>query len=140
LNAARRALLSLALGLAALVSVAHGETLRIVAAENFYADVARQIGGTAVSVTSILSNPAQDPHLFEVTPSAARAIAGAQIVIYNGIDYDPWMAKLLAAFQCTPPTADRRGRSDWEEGGRQSPHLGTTRRRCPRWRRCSPRV
>jgi zinc/manganese transport system substrate-binding protein len=80
-----------------MVSATAVQPLRIVAAENFYADIAQQIGGPAVSVTSILSNPAQDPHLFEVTPSAARSIATAQIVIYNGLDYDPWMAKLLSA-------------------------------------------
>ena len=69
----------------------------IVAAENFYGDVAQQIGGPDVKVTSILSNPDQDPHLFEASPSVARSIAAAQIVVYNGIDYDPWMEKLLSA-------------------------------------------
>jgi zinc/manganese transport system substrate-binding protein len=69
----------------------------IVAAENFYGDVAQQIGGPDVKVTSILSNPDQDPHLFEASPSVARAIHDASMVIYNGIDYDPWMEKLLAA-------------------------------------------
>jgi zinc/manganese transport system substrate-binding protein len=69
----------------------------IVAAENFYGDVARQIGGTHVQVTSILSNPAQDPHLFEASPSVARALSSARIVVYNGIDYDPWVPKLLGA-------------------------------------------
>jgi zinc/manganese transport system substrate-binding protein len=71
--------------------------IAIVAAENFYGDVARQIGGDRVAVSSILSSPDQDPHLFEVSPAIARQIAGAQIVIYNGADYDPWMTKLLAA-------------------------------------------
>jgi zinc/manganese transport system substrate-binding protein len=69
----------------------------VVAAENFYGDVAQQIGGPHVKVTSILSNPDQDPHLFEVSPSVARSISGARIVVYSGIDYDPWMTKLLAA-------------------------------------------
>jgi zinc/manganese transport system substrate-binding protein len=50
-----------------------------------------------VHVTSILSNPDQDPHLFEASPSVARAISDAQIVVYSGIDYDPWMEKLLGA-------------------------------------------
>ncbi len=50
-----------------------------------------------VKVTSILSNPDQDPHLFEASPSVARNLSGAQIVIYSGIDYDPWMADLLKA-------------------------------------------
>jgi zinc/manganese transport system substrate-binding protein len=71
--------------------------IAIVAAENFYGDVARQIGGDRVNVSSIMNNPDQDPHLFEVSPGIARQIAGAQIVIYNGADYDPWMTKLLAA-------------------------------------------
>ncbi|MGH7716949.1 MAG: metal ABC transporter solute-binding protein [Vulcanimicrobiaceae bacterium] len=69
----------------------------IVAAENFYGDVARQIGGTHVSVTSILNNPDQDPHLFEASPSVARAVSGAKIVVSNGLDYDPWMDKLIRA-------------------------------------------
>lgn len=73
------------------------EPVAVVAAENFYGDVARQIGGPDVAVTSILNNPEQDPHLFEASPSVARAIAAARIVIYNGIDYDPWAAKLLGA-------------------------------------------
>ena len=72
-------------------------TVAIVAAENFYGDIARQIGGDDVAVTSILNNPDQDPHLFEVSPSVARAISGARLVIFNGIDYDPWMEKLLGA-------------------------------------------
>src|SRR4051794_7630849 len=75
------------------------QAVRIVAAENFYGDVASQIAGDGAGVTSILSNPDQDPHLFEASPSVARSLAGAQIVVYNGIDYDPWMAKLLGASQ-----------------------------------------
>ncbi|HVH75645.1 MAG TPA: zinc ABC transporter substrate-binding protein [Stellaceae bacterium] len=71
--------------------------IAVVAAENFYGDIAQQIGGSDVKVTSILSNPDQDPHLFEASPSVARALSAARIVIYNGIDYDPWMAKLLRA-------------------------------------------
>jgi zinc/manganese transport system substrate-binding protein len=69
----------------------------VVAAENFYGDVAAQIGGANVKVTSILSNPDEDPHLFEASPSIARDLAAARIVVYNGVDYDPWMAKLLSA-------------------------------------------
>jgi zinc/manganese transport system substrate-binding protein len=69
----------------------------VVAAENFYGDLAQQIGGPGVKVVSIMSNPDQDPHLFEASAQTARDLAGARLVIYNGADYDPWMAKLLAA-------------------------------------------
>jgi zinc/manganese transport system substrate-binding protein len=74
---------------------AAGDKIAVVAAENFYGDVAQQIGGDHVSVASILSNPDQDPHLFETAPSVVREIAAAQLVIYNGADYDPWMERLL---------------------------------------------
>jgi zinc/manganese transport system substrate-binding protein len=76
---------------------ASGKQVNIVAAENFYGDIAKQIGGSDVKVTSIMSNPDQDPHLFEASPSVARNVSGARVVIYSGIDYDPWMEKLLGA-------------------------------------------
>ncbi|WP_176051626.1 zinc ABC transporter substrate-binding protein [Burkholderia sp. BCC1644] len=85
-----------ALSLAA-PAFAQAATVNVVAAENFYGDVATQIGGSHVAVTSILSNPDQDPHLFEASPKTARALQHAQVVIYNGADYDPWMGKLLGA-------------------------------------------
>jgi zinc/manganese transport system substrate-binding protein len=71
-------------------------TMNIVAAENFYGDVAQQLAGPNATVTSILSNPDQDPHLFEASPSVARNLSAAAIAVYNGADYDPWMTKLLA--------------------------------------------
>ena len=74
---------------------AAGGKIAVEAAENFYGDVAQQVGGDHVSVTSIMSNPDQDPHLFETSPSVVRQIAAAQVVIYNGADYDPWMDRLL---------------------------------------------
>jgi zinc/manganese transport system substrate-binding protein len=83
--------------LAAPVPTRAATPIAIVAAENFYGDVAQQIGGPNVSATSILSNPDEDPHLFEASPSVGRALASARIVIYSGIDYDPWMVKLLRA-------------------------------------------
>ncbi len=84
------------IALAAFAPVRAAEAkINLVAAENFYGEVARQIGGDRVSVTSILNNPSQDPHLFETTPAIVRQIAAAQIVVFNGADYDPWMEKLL---------------------------------------------
>jgi zinc/manganese transport system substrate-binding protein len=76
----------------------------IVAAENFYGDIAQQIGGPDANVISILSSPNQDPHLFEVSPSVARSISAARIVICNGINYDPWIDNLLGAARATDRT------------------------------------
>jgi zinc/manganese transport system substrate-binding protein len=86
-----------ALAAAMLVHPAYADPVNVVAAENFYGDVATQIGGANVAVTSILSSPDDDPHLFEASAATAKALAGAKIVIVNGADYDPWMEKLLAA-------------------------------------------
>jgi zinc/manganese transport system substrate-binding protein len=77
--------------------VAVVQPVAIVAGENFYGDIATQIGGADVAVRSILTNPDQDPHEFEASPATARQLADARLVIYNGADYDPWMVKLLSA-------------------------------------------
>jgi len=71
--------------------------VKLVAAENFYGGIAQAIGGPDAEVASIMSNPDQDPHLFETSPSVVRELADAQIVVLNGADYDPWMEKLIAA-------------------------------------------
>jgi zinc/manganese transport system substrate-binding protein len=87
------ALVALVLTMAA----ASAEPVKIVAAENTYGDIARQIGGVHVSVSSILANPDQDPHEFEASASVAREIAAAAIVIVNGAGYDPWAERFLSA-------------------------------------------
>jgi zinc/manganese transport system substrate-binding protein len=88
--------LGIVLTLFSVVSAAGAAPLSVVAAESVYGDIAQQMGGDRVAVVRILSNPAQDPHLFEAGASAARAVAGARFAIYNGAGYDPWMAKLLS--------------------------------------------
>lgn len=97
----RTAGIAVALAFATLILAPHARSadgkISVVAAENFYGDIARQIGGDRVAVVSIMNSPDQDPHLFETTPGIVRQIADAQVVINNGADYDTWMEKLLAA-------------------------------------------
>jgi zinc/manganese transport system substrate-binding protein len=71
--------------------------VRVVAAENFWGSIARQVGGARASVNSIIANPAQDPHSYEPTTGDARTMATAQLAIVNGVGYDAWAPKLLAA-------------------------------------------
>jgi zinc/manganese transport system substrate-binding protein len=89
-------LATVALALSTL-SAARAQPVNVVAAENFYGDLATQVGGGNVAVTSILSNPDEDPHLFEASAATAKSLADANIVVVNGVDYDPWMEKLLNA-------------------------------------------
>ena len=69
----------------------------VVAAENFWGSLASQLGGTHVNVLSIVSDPNADPHDYESSAQDARAVAVARYVVQNGVGYDDWMAKLLAA-------------------------------------------
>jgi zinc/manganese transport system substrate-binding protein len=71
--------------------------LNVVAAEDFWGSIAEQLGGDQVEVTDIVTNPAADPHDYEPTSEDARTMAGAQMAIVNGVGYDPWASKLLAA-------------------------------------------
>src|SRR5215475_272853 len=69
----------------------------VVAAENFWGSLVSQLGGSHVRVISIVTDPNTDPHDYESSASAARDVAGADYVIQNGVGYDDWMSKLLAA-------------------------------------------
>jgi zinc/manganese transport system substrate-binding protein len=71
--------------------------IRVVAAENFWGSLITQLGGTRVSVTSIVSDPNADPHEYESNSANAVAIANAQLVIINGAGYDTWAQHLIAA-------------------------------------------
>lgn len=68
--------------------------LPVVASTNVYGDIARQIGGSSVSVTSVLSDPNADPHLFEPGTANGLAVSKARVVIQNGLDYDSFMSRL----------------------------------------------
>jgi zinc/manganese transport system substrate-binding protein len=74
-----------------------GDGVSVVAAENFWGSIATQLAGNRATVHSIIVDPAQDPHSYEPTPADARTLATAQLAIVNGIGYDPWAPKLLAA-------------------------------------------
>jgi zinc/manganese transport system substrate-binding protein len=82
---------------------ANNGTIKIVAAEDFYGNIAQQIGGDKVSVTSILTDPNVDPHEYESSVQDGIAVTNANIVIENGLDYDTWMDKLIGA----SPNANR---------------------------------
>lgn len=85
---------SVALALRGSGSSSSSGKLEAVAAENFYGDMVSQIGGSHVAVTSILSDPNADPHLFEPGTSNGLAVSKAALVIQNGVGYDTFMQKL----------------------------------------------
>jgi zinc/manganese transport system substrate-binding protein len=71
--------------------------IHVVASENFWGSIARQLGGSHVAVYSIISDPSADPHSYESSAASARAVAEAGYVIENGAGYDDWIGRLAAA-------------------------------------------
>ncbi|HUC24630.1 MAG TPA: zinc ABC transporter substrate-binding protein [Streptosporangiaceae bacterium] len=107
-SAARTAALSLAMAVAtALLATACSSataagsngtaSIQAIGAENEYANVIQQIGGKYVQVTAIMSNPNTDPHTFEASPSVAREISNASLIVQNGVGYDQWATDIEKA-------------------------------------------
>ena len=71
--------------------------INAIGTENEYANVLSQIGGPYVHVSSILDNPNTDPHTFEASPSVASEVSTAELIVQNGVGYDPWMNHIEAA-------------------------------------------
>lgn len=96
-------LLVLVLGVGVLLarskSMPRNPGVQIVAAENFWGNIAQQLGGTHAHVTSIITDPNADPHLYESSAQNAAAVASARVVIENGMGYDDFMSKLLGGSQ-----------------------------------------
>jgi len=78
-------------------------TLRVVAAEDFWGSVAAQLAGAKANVQSIIADPNGDPHSYEPKAADGRTMATSQLAIVNGVGYDKWAPKLLAA----NPAGDR---------------------------------
>jgi zinc/manganese transport system substrate-binding protein len=76
---------------------AGGNALAVAASINAWGSILAQLGGDKVHETSIISNPDTDPHDYEPTPADGRTIAASRVFVENGIGYDSWAAKALAA-------------------------------------------
>jgi zinc/manganese transport system substrate-binding protein len=84
-------------GSASSSSASSGGKLQVAAAENFWGSIAAQLGGEKAAVSSIIVNPNTDPHSYEPTAADGVTFASSQMAIVNGIGYDGWASKLLAA-------------------------------------------
>src|SRR6266516_3834226 len=78
-------------------SASGGAPLQVVAAENFWGSIAKQLAGSRARLRSIIVNPGSDPHSYQPTAADARALARASLVIVNGLGYDNWATQLLQA-------------------------------------------
>jgi zinc/manganese transport system substrate-binding protein len=69
--------------------------VEVVASTNVYGDIVRQIAGDKAAVTSIISDPDQDPHSYEANTQTQLSLSKAKVVIENGGGYDDFMDKML---------------------------------------------
>ena len=69
-------------------------TVPVVASTDVYGAVVQAVGGDRVTVTSLISDPAVDPHSYEAPPAAAAAVARARLVVVNGGGYDEFAERL----------------------------------------------
>ena len=70
--------------------------LKVVTSFSILTDLAKQVGGDLVQVTSIVG-PGQDAHIYSPSIADAKAVADAQLVIFNGIGFETWAEDLVAA-------------------------------------------
>ncbi|MFE9020965.1 metal ABC transporter solute-binding protein, Zn/Mn family [Streptomyces sp. NPDC007808] len=78
----------------------------IVASTDVYGDIAEHIGGPEVRVTSIISDPDQDPHSYEANAQNQLALSKARVVIENGGGYDDFVDRMLKSGGASPEVID----------------------------------
>jgi zinc/manganese transport system substrate-binding protein len=76
--------------------------VNVVASTNVYGDIAKAIGGSAVSVTSIIDSPDKDPHEYEADARTQLALSKAQLVVENGGGYDDFVDTMLKSDPTRP--------------------------------------
>jgi zinc/manganese transport system substrate-binding protein len=67
----------------------------VVASTNVYGDIVRSIGAGKVDVTSVISDPDQDPHSYEANTQNQLALSKAKVVVENGGGYDDFVDRML---------------------------------------------
>jgi zinc/manganese transport system substrate-binding protein len=76
----------------------------VVASTNVWGDIAKQVGGDQVEVTSIVTDPDQDPHEFQADARNQLAVSKAYLIIENGGGYDDFMGTMISASKNTTAT------------------------------------
>lgn len=71
--------------------------ISVVASTNVWGSVVQAVGGTDVSVQSLINDPSADPHSYQDKPEDATLLTNAKLVVYNGGGYDDFFTKLVTA-------------------------------------------
>jgi zinc/manganese transport system substrate-binding protein len=93
---ARFLLLLFALAAAPAAAEAPLAPLPVVASFSILGDFVREVGGDAVAL-SVIVGPNGDAHVYEPTPADARRVSEARLVFVNGLGFEGWLDRLVAA-------------------------------------------
>jgi zinc/manganese transport system substrate-binding protein len=69
----------------------------VVVSVDQWGDIVSELGGACASTKTVLASSSVDPHDYEPSPADAALFTGAKLVVLNGVNYDPWAAKLAAS-------------------------------------------
>ena len=97
------------------------EPIPVVVTVDQWSDAVRQLGGTCVDVTTVITGSSGDPHDYEPTPSDAASLGRAKLVVVNGVDYDHWADKAIDALPTKPAVVDGGAVTGRKEG--DNPHI-----------------
>jgi manganese/iron transport system substrate-binding protein len=67
---------------------------KVVAANSILCDMVQQITKDTVNLTCLVKT-GMDPHAYEPTPKDRKAIEEAQLILYNGYNFEPGIEKLI---------------------------------------------
>ena len=70
------------------------ERLKVVASFSILGDLVRNVGGTSVSVTTLVG-PDSDAHVYSPTPADAKKLADARLIFINGLGFEGWLPRLV---------------------------------------------
>ena len=106
-----------------------GSTLAVVTTSSVFADMIQNVGGAHVTVTALVPHHA-DVHTFQPSPADVRAVAGARLLVMNGLGLDDWLRATIvnAAVAGAPlvelgPSLSGVELLPGEDPGTQNPHL-----------------
>lgn len=82
------------------------DPISVVVTVDQWGDIVDQLGGDCARVTTIIKGSAANPHDYEPTPGDSAKFEGAQLVVLNGLDYDPWANKAIETLSAKPAVID----------------------------------
>ena len=82
-----------------------GGTIEVVASINQWGSVAKDLGGSHVDVTNIMTKTNVEAHDYEPTSQDVAKFGTAKVAVVNGADYDPWASKAASETKATLVTA-----------------------------------